>query len=136
MPKLLGTINKHLFLDQNWETLEALKELEGKRVEVSLKEWKNTRRNRQNRYYRGVVLPIALKAFNDNGIKIIDADEMHEVFKKAFWSREVEWGETTKQIVKSTTKMSVQEFVDFIYKIAEFLQDSYQVTIPEPSEQL
>ncbi len=36
MPKLLGEVKtEDLFLDRNWETLEALKELEGKRVEIA-----------------------------------------------------------------------------------------------------
>lgn len=136
MPKLLGTINKHLFLDQNWETLEALKELEGKRVEVDIKEYKNTLTRRQQRYYRGALLPFSVKVFNEAGIMIIDCDEMHEVYKKAFWSREVAWGDKVKMISKSTTKMSTKEKTVFMDKIKEFLRDNYNAIAPEPSEQL
>ena len=48
MPKILGEVKaESLHLDRNWETLEALKELEGKRVEITFKEWKNTLTRRQ-----------------------------------------------------------------------------------------
>ena len=39
MPKLLADIKDNkLYLDQDYESYEALKELEGKRVEVTIKE--------------------------------------------------------------------------------------------------
>ena len=84
MPKLLADIKGHkLYLDQDYESYEALTELEGKRVEVTIKEWKNTLTRRQQKYYRGALLPFSVKVFNDAGIMIIDDDEMHEVYKKS-----------------------------------------------------
>ncbi len=136
MPKLLANIqDQKLYLDQDYESYEALKELDGKRVEVTIKEWKNTLTRRQQRYYRGALLPFSVKVFNNAGIMIIDEDEMHEVYKKAFWSREVVWGDTTKVISKSTTKMSTKEKTVFMDKIKEFLRDNYNEIAPEPKEQ-
>jgi hypothetical protein len=133
--KLLGTIEGEvLHLDKAWETLNALKELDGKRVEITIKEWKNTLTRRQQKYYRGALLPFSVIVFNNAGIMIIDCDEMHEVFKKAFWSREVVWGDSTKVISKSTTKMTTKEKTMFMEKIKEFLRDSYNEIAPEPSE--
>lgn len=137
MPKILGEVkSENLHLDRNWETLEALKELEGKRVEITFKEWKNTLTRRQQKYYRGALLPFSVKVFNDAGIMIIDDDEMHEVYKKAFWSREVVWGDTTKVISKSTTKMTTKEKTVFMDKIKEFLRDNYNAIAPEPREKI
>tara|TARA_R110001632_G_scaffold183109_1_gene303194 strand:- start:57 stop:326 length:270 start_codon:yes stop_codon:yes gene_type:complete len=85
MPKLLADIKDNkLYLDQDYESYEALKELEGKRVEVTIKLWRNTLTRRQQKYYRGALLPFSVKVFNDAGIMIIDEDEMHEVYKKHF----------------------------------------------------
>tara|TARA_R110001599_G_scaffold2627_6_gene14270 strand:+ start:20866 stop:21276 length:411 start_codon:yes stop_codon:yes gene_type:complete len=136
MPKLLANIKDNkLYLDQDYESYEALKELEGKRVEVTIKLWRNTLTRRQQKYYRGALLPFSVKVFNDAGIMIIDDDEMHEVYKKAFWSREVVWGDTTKVISKSTTKMTTKEKTVFMEKIKEFLRDNYNAIVPEPKEE-
>ncbi len=137
MPKLLADIKDNkLYLDQDYESYEALKELEGKRVEVTIVVWKNTLTRRQQRYYRGALLPFSVKVFNDAGIMIIDCDEMHEVYKKAFWSREVVWGDKVKMISKSTTKMTTKEKTVFMDKIKEFLRDNYNAIAPEPKEKI
>ena len=137
MPKILADIKGNkLYLDQDEESYEALKELEGKRVEVTIVEWKNTLTRRQQRYYRGALLPFSVKVFNDAGIMIIDCDEMHEVYKKAFWSREVVWGDKVKMISKSTTKMTTKEKTVFMDKIKEFLRDNYNAIAPDPMEKI
>ena len=141
MPKLLGIINKHLFLDQNWETLEALKELEGKRVEVSLKAWKNTRSDRQNRYWHGVVIHNVMLAFIDNGIKLIGTgkkahSQAHMAMRIKFLMEEVEFNGVIMNIPGSTTDLTMDEFSDLIFIVKEYLLEFYKWPIPEPSEQL
>ena len=135
MAKLLGNIEGEvLHLDKAWETLDALRELDGKRVEVTIREWKNTLTRRQQKYYRGALLPFSVRVFNDAGTMIIDCDEMHEVYKQAFWSREVIIDGKTRRVSKSTTKMTTKEKTMFMEKIKEFLRDSYNEIAPEPSE--
>jgi len=135
MSKLLGNVEGEvLHLDKAWETLNALKEFDGKRIEITIKEWKNTLTRRQQKYYRGALLPFSVRVFNDAGTMIIDCDEMHEVYKQAFWSREVIINGKTRRVSKSTTKMTTKEKTMFMEKIKEFLRDSYNEIAPEPSE--
>ena len=77
-----------------------------------------------------------MKVFNDAGTMIIDCDEMHEVYKQAFWSREVIIGGKPRRVSKSTTKMNTKEKTMFMEKIKEFLRDNYNAIAPEPREPL
>lgn len=48
MPKLLADIKGHkLYLDQDEDSYQALTDLEGKRVEVTIKEYRDTRHDRR-----------------------------------------------------------------------------------------
>jgi hypothetical protein len=135
--KLLGIIEgETLHLDKAWETLNALKELEGKRVEVTIKEWKNTRRNRANRYYWGVVIPSVFRAFADVGIKLVNHEQAHEAVRLKFLSVDVETKEGSFRVPQSTTTMKVDEFANYIFVIIEYLRDYYNFVVPEPSEKL
>ena len=136
MPKLLGTIQGDLHLDKNYETLEALRELEGKRVEVTLREWKNTRRNRANRYYWGVVIPSVFKAFAGMGIKLVNHDQAHEALRQKFLMTEIETKDGVFRVPKSTSTMKVDEFSNYIFIIIEYLRDYYNFVVPEPSEKI
>lgn len=136
MPKLLGEVKgESLHLDRNWETLDALKELEGKRVEVSLKEWKNTRSNRANRYYWSVVIPSVFEAFAENGIKLVNQQQAHEMMRRKFLMEEVEINRKPFMIPKSTTEMKIDEFSNYIFVVVEYLRDFYNYTVPEATEQ-
>ena len=133
--RLLGEVKgESLHLDRNWETLDALKELEGKRVEVSLKEWKNTRSNRANRYYWGVVIPSVFKAFAEMGIKLVNQEQAHEMMRIKFLMEEVQIGEESFRVPKSTTKMKTDEFANYIFVIVEYLREYYSYVVPEPNE--
>lgn len=137
MAKLLGSVEGEvLHLDKAWETIEALKELNGKKVEIAIKEWKNTRRNRANRYYWGVVIPSVFKAFAEMGIKLVNHEQAHEAMRLKFLSMEVETKEGSFKVPQSTTTMKVDEFANYIFVIIEYLRDYYNFVVPEPSEKL
>tara|TARA_R110002096_G_scaffold199134_1_gene382891 strand:- start:907 stop:1320 length:414 start_codon:yes stop_codon:yes gene_type:complete len=135
MAKLLGNIEQGgLHLDKAWETLDALRELDGKRVEISVKEWKNTRRNRANRFYWGVVIPSVFKAFADVGIKLVNHEQAHEAVRLKFLSVEVETKEGSFRVPQSTTTMKVDEFANYIFVIIEYLRDYYNYNVPLPED--
>lgn len=135
MPKLLADIKGNkLYLDQDYESYEALKELEGKRVEVTIKEYKNTRSNRANRYYWGVVIPSVFKAFAEMGIKLVNQEQAHEMMRIKFLMEEVQIGEESFRVPKSTTKMKTDEFANYIFVIVEYLREYYSYVVPEPKE--
>jgi hypothetical protein len=136
MPKLLGDIKGYcLHLDTGFETIHAMKELEGKRVEVSIKEWKNTRSNRANRYYWSVVIPSVFQAFAENGIKLINTNQGHEMLRRKFLMEEVKINGKPFMIPKSTTEMKVDEFANYIFVVVEYLRDFYNYTVPKATEQ-
>ena len=135
MPKLLADIKGHkLYLDQDYESYEALNELEGKRVEVTIKEYKDTRSNRANRYYWGVVIPSVFKAFAEMGIKLVNQEQAHEMMRIKFLMEEVQIGEESFRVPKSTTKMKTDEFANYIFVIVEYLREYYSYVVPEPNE--
>ena len=138
MSKLLGNVEGEvLHLDRAWETLNALKEFDGKRIEITIKEWKNTRRNRANRYYWGVVIPSVFKAFAENGIKLVNNDQAHEMMRIKFLMSDVDIkGQGTFRVPQSTTTMKVDEFANYIFVIIEYLRDYYKFIVPEPSEKI
>ena len=90
MAKLLGEVSGYgLLLDQGFETIHAMRDFEGKRVEVSIKEYKNTRSDRQNRYWHSVIIHNVMLAFIDNGIKLIGTgktahNQAHTAIKMKF----------------------------------------------------
>ena len=132
MSELLGeVINHNLELEKSWETIDALKKLNGKRVKVTIKEWKNTRRNRANRYYWGVVISSVYQAFAENGIKLINHEQAHEAMRNRFLLEEVEG--LDYRVPKSTTKMSIMEFSDYIFVIINYLHEYFNWEVPAPS---
>jgi len=135
MPKLLGNIKGYgLLLDQGFETIHAMRELEGKRVEVSIKEWKNTRSNRANKYYWSVVIPAVVEAFDGMGIKLVNTNQAHEAMRIKFLMEEIQVGDKSFRIPKSTAKMKTDEFANYIFVVVEYLRDFYNYVVPEPSE--
>lgn len=136
MPKLLGEVSGFgLSLDQGFETIHAMRELEGKRVEITIKEYKNTRSNRANRYYWSVVIPSVFEAFAENGIKLVNQQQAHEMMRRKFLMEEVEINGKPFMIPKSTTEMKIDEFSNYIFVVVEYLRDFYNYTVPEATEQ-
>ena len=135
MPKPLANIqDQKLYLDQDYESYEALKELDGKRVEISLKEYKNTRSNRANRYYWGVVIPSVFKAFAEMGIKLVNHEQAHEALKQKFLMIEVKTKEGSFRIPQSTSSMKTDEFANYIFVVVDYLREYYNFVVPEPRE--
>ena len=135
MPKLLADIKDNkLYLDQDYESYEALKELEGKRVEVTIKEYKDTRSNRANRYYWGVVIPSVFKAFAEIGIKLVNPEQGHEAMRIKFLMEEVQVGKESFRVPKSTSRMKTDEFANYIFVVVDYLREYYNFVVPEPKE--
>jgi hypothetical protein len=89
--------------------------LEGKRVELILRERQSGRSDDQNRYYHGVVV----KMLSDH--TGYSPEEMHDTLKERFR-------------VKTTTKLSVAEFQDYIARIVRWAADDLELPIPDPDQ--
>lgn len=113
---------------------EYLQGLIGKKIVFSIKEHKNTRSDRQNRYYWGVVLQMLSE---ETGHK---AEELHEIFKEKFGLKN-EIYLSNKQnemeianITISTTKYNTAQFEEYLEKIRRWSAEFYELYIPLPNE--
>lgn len=113
-----------------------LKRFEGMDVDVAVKKWSNSRSARQNRYYFGVVLVYVsniLSNFLGERIGVYDA---HTAMRSKFLSRNVEKGNKTIKLLRSTTKLKTAEFEEYLLKIRTWSSEFAGVTIPLPNEEL
>lgn len=96
---------------RNGQTLVPLTEFEGKTVVI--KEWKDNRSGRQNRYWHGVVLPYWMeytghsKEEMKHWLKFTYGPMVVITVKRAF-------GESTLELPKATSDMTTKEMSAFI----------------------
>ena len=127
-PVFTGTVDKgKLILDQPQKYLVQIAALNGKRVELVLRKKRNPRTLRQNAYYHGVVLEILSEHFG------YDHDEMHDALKYQFLRFRSDKSPDLIS-VKSTTKLSTEEFNDYVNRIVRFAADKYGIFIPDPHQ--
>ena len=128
IPIFYGTINKgKLILEAPQRYLVHLSGLEGKRVELILRKRKSQRSLQQNKYYWGVVVEILASHCG------YDPDEMHEALKVKFLSEGQD--EKTGLIkVRSTTKMTTDEFIKYTDKVIRWAAQDLGVFIPDPNQ--
>lgn len=125
--KLDQNISSHLSM--------CLRNMEGKRVRITLEEAKRRRSNNQNAYYWGVVIPIILAMFKDAG-NDVDETEVHEYLKEHIGG--LKHVMTTpdgirKSVVTSSTKLTTQEFEDYMEKVRAWAAE-FDLIIPLPNE--
>lgn len=102
---------------------------EGKELEMRLSEYRKKRSDEENRYYRGVVLPI----IEDHTGQ--DDDSLHEFFKDKFLpKREIKVGNETRKVPISTTELSTIGMEEYLGKIREWSSQELECYIPLPNE--
>lgn len=113
-PKFYGKVEQgKLKLDLREKFHELIQSLEGKRIEIVLKEKTAERSDQQSRYYFGVV--VAMIADYVGHTK----DEMHSILKEKFH-------------IKTTTTLKANEFQDYISKVIRFAATDLELNIPDP----
>jgi hypothetical protein len=101
----------------------------GKRIQLTLEERKKGRSGPQNRYYFGVVVPIAQAGFRDMG-DILSPDQVHEFFKWRFLKVQ----KNGYEYAKSTADLSTVEFSDYVEQCAKFCAEFLNIEVPLPNE--
>ena len=125
VPIFTGIIDKgKLILDQPQKYLVHLASLENRRVELILRKRRSQRSIEQNRYYWGVIVEILADHFGYN------PEEMHEALKFHFLKSH----EDKLVTVKSTAKLSTDEFARYINQIVIWAATEYQIFIPPAGE--
>ena len=68
------------------------------------------------------------------GIKLVNPEQAHEAMRIKFLMEEIQVGENSFRVPKSTAKMKTDEFANYIFVVVEYLRDFYNYVVPEPSE--
>jgi hypothetical protein len=113
-PIFRGTVLKgSLKLDNRNGFKELIESLEGKRIEIVLRERTGNRTERQSAYYFSVVVQMIADYLG------YTKAECHETLKKQF-------------NIKTTTKLTTKEFQEYIDTVVRFAAQEFHVNIPDP----
>lgn len=100
---------------------------EGKEILLSVKEYKPTRSQPQNKYYWGVVLRYI------SGETGHTPEELHEIFKQKYLEPIItKFAGVFYTITASTTNQDTKIFADYITQIRNFASSELNIYIPEP----
>ena len=101
---------------------------EGMNVYITIREQKNRRSLNLNSYYWAVVVKLVS---NETGY---DKEEAHEILKSMFLRTKYQIKGIWVDGMKSTTKLSNQEMIDYIDEVKRFASSSLGLYIPDPNE--
>nr|WP_315026021.1 hypothetical protein [uncultured Chryseobacterium sp.] len=117
----------------------AIKQFEGKDIKIVFKRNYKKRSNNENAFYWGVWIPILQRAILETWGEIRDANDVHEIIKLNC-NYEEKINEDTGSFIrvpKSSTELNTYEWeFEFKQKIRQFALEFFNVTLPEPNEQL
>ena len=104
------------------------------------------RSGRQNKYYWGVIVPAVRDGLKDVGYDCDSLDECHGFLKNKFIKlkgrkRKRLINKTTGEVkyisvVKSTRKLSTNEFNEYFESIIQFAAEYLSIVIPYPNEEI
>jgi hypothetical protein len=125
----------HLADGCRYAIADILRSLNGKTVEITIKEQKKVRSLKQNAYYFGYVLPPIVNLFQGWGNNV-NAEQVHEYLKK-------EVGKLTDTLILpdgetdtytlSSADLSTIAFEEYLQKVRMWAQD-WDLIIPLPNE--
>lgn len=118
-----------LILENRKGFMDHIGQFEGMRVALDLDQFKDTRSERQNKYYWGVVIPIFADFFG------MDPVEAHEALKWEHLRKSIKDREGNPRItIRSTASMKTNEFEDYMAKLRKWGAEQFSLNIPEPNE--
>lgn len=116
------------------ELLQDLRSFEGDTVEVIIRK-SGRRSNQQNRYYWSAVVPIIRAELRNQGVSMT-AEQTHDLLKYRFLKIEYCTADGVLiESIGSTTKLSKEEFNNYIEEVRQWAAEFLSVQIPEPNEQ-
>lgn len=122
-------------LDMTPETTDAffgyIATLDGRNVEIIVKEIERQRSNPQNAYYWGVVIKMIAEYSGYNATKA-DYERVHDTLRMMFLKRQD--GFLNKERVLSTTELNTSEFEEYLAQIRQWAAIALNLVIPLPNE--
>jgi hypothetical protein len=109
----------------------------GKRLEIIVKHKKKARSLNQNSYYWGVVIPMIVGMFRDNG-NYVDGDDVHDFLKQHVGKLSRVLVLPDGEILKatgSTSKLTAMEFEAYLERVRAWAAE-FDLAIPLPNENL
>lgn len=115
----------------------AVRQFEGKQIEITIQVKRRKRSIFQNNYYWGVIVPMVQVGLNDAGYKL-GKEQTHDFIKSQFAIKEIV-NEQTGEILKligSTAEMTTTEMNEYFSEVVQWAAEYLNVQIPEPGEQI
>ncbi len=130
-----GKLILHNFGLFQWD----LENFKGKDFEIIIKGIKDTRSNRMNRYYWGVIMKALTDYFNEEQTfnRKVNADEVHELMKMKFLGTivfDLPNGEVM-EAVETSKNLDNTEFIAYFENIIAWSAEMFGLEIPKPNEE-
>lgn len=107
--------------------------LVGKRVQIDMSETR--RSNPQNAFYWSCIVGTFLKYWNDNKTfeRVVDVAFVHDILKSKFlgWTEQVLPGGEIVRMPKSSARLTVSEFSDYVTYCQEWGESFFEIKFPE-----
>ena len=111
----------------------------GKKVRITVKQYRKSRSNKQSNYYWGCVINAVIDGMVDAGYPRyeLSPELIHEMLKAKFLKHEIASESTgdTLDIIKSTADLDILEFAEYIDAIIHWSFTFLNITIPLPNTQ-
>lgn len=120
-------VDKFTISDKEGMWSEVLSRLKDGRILITFTD-KATRSSAQNRYLHGV----AYKAISET--TGYTTEEVHEICKAKFLAHTIHIGEEDMDIPKSTTKLTTDEFSEYVEAIKRWAAETLDCYIPDAGE--
>ena len=128
-PIFTGTVTKgKMEISNRNDFLAYISTLEGKTIQVVVKEQKNTRSVRQNAYYHAVCVKMLA---DETGYT---KDEMHDILRGMFLAKTIIFRGKEMYTVQSTTSLSTTEMEEYLSSIRQWASMEINCYVPDPNE--
>lgn len=101
---------------------------------VELSRYRETRSTAANRYYWGVVVAAFYNFLREQDYAVNHPEDAHELLKAKFLKRDVvdpATGEIIETITRSTARLDVGEFADYLTRCRAWLLDFFGIILPD-----
>jgi hypothetical protein len=128
-PIFLGFVKNGKLIFKELELFKIyLHSLEGKSLDIIVRLVRKDRSNQENRYYRGVVVPMISEHTG------YTPEEVHEFLKLKFLSKIIVLAGKDERIPRSSTELSTIEWEKWMTEIREWAAQELSLVIPEPKQ--
>lgn len=127
--KFLAEVKDNKLVLKNREMFQSeVKNLNGKQVELDLKEVKSKRSLAQNNYFWAVIVDILAKELG------YSTKEMHNILKGLFLTRNVLFKNEWIEYTVGTSELDTKEFEKLMDEIRQWASTELNIWLPEPQE--